>query len=146
MTNPPMTHRSIKIFLRLALATAFLSAVADRFGMWPPQVSAWGSWQAFLAYTQTLAPWLPAAAIPWAGAAATFAELLLGLCLLIGLRTEQAAMWSAWLLLAFALSMAVFTGVKRPLDASVFTASAAAFALASMKAKYLELDLWLARV
>ena len=34
----------IKIFLRIAIATGFLSAVADRFGFWNKEVSAWGNW------------------------------------------------------------------------------------------------------
>lgn len=138
-------QRAIKIFLRAGIGLGFLSAVADRFGAWPPEVSAWGNWDTFLAYTATLLPWLPQGAIPAMGWSATIAETVLGICVLVGYRTERAAFWSGWLLLAFALSMALFTGVKRPLDASVFTASAAAFALSLMKEQYLELDLWLAR-
>lgn len=139
-----MEQRWIKIFLRAAISIGFLSAVADRFGWWPAGFSAWGNWDSFLAYTAMLLPWLPGPAIPFAGAVATLAEVVLALGLLLGYRTERMARWSGWLLLAFALSMALFTGIKRPLDASVFTASAAAFALSLMKAKYLELDLWLA--
>jgi thiosulfate dehydrogenase [quinone] large subunit len=31
--------RIIELFLRLALAAGFLSAVADRFGWWSPEIS-----------------------------------------------------------------------------------------------------------
>ncbi|HMN05841.1 MAG TPA: DoxX family protein [Flavobacteriales bacterium] len=140
-----MAQRIIKLFLRASIAVTFLSAVADRFGWWPPAMSAWGNWESFLAYTATLLPWVPAAAVPALGWIATVAEVLLALGLLLGYKTEHMARWSGWLMLVFALSMAFFTGVKRPLDASVFTASAAAFALGLMKEKYLELDLWLAK-
>ena len=46
---------------RLALAAAFLSAVADRLGLWGPPGTpgvAWGSFEPFLAYTATINPWL----------------------------------------------------------------------------------------
>ena len=50
------------IFLRLALAAGFLSAVADRFGLWGPPGTpgvAWGGFDRFLAYTGKLLWYLP---------------------------------------------------------------------------------------
>jgi hypothetical protein len=44
-------------FLRLALATGFLSAGADRLGLWGPRGTpgvAWGGFDSFLAYTGKL--------------------------------------------------------------------------------------------
>lgn len=46
----------IKLFLRLAISMGFLSAVADRFGLWSPEVSAWGNWDNFMAGTGQLNP------------------------------------------------------------------------------------------
>src|SRR3954469_26048517 len=51
------------VFLRLALAAGFLSAVADRFGLWGPAGTpgvGWGGFDPFLAYTGKLLWFLPA--------------------------------------------------------------------------------------
>jgi uncharacterized membrane protein YphA (DoxX/SURF4 family) len=120
-------------FLRLGLAIGFLSAVADRFGIWGPFGSptvGWGDMEHFLSYTAKLNPWFPAAVIPAVGWIATIAEIALGILLLIGLQTRWAARLSGWLLLAFALGMSAGTGVKMALNASVFAASGGAFLLA----------------
>lgn len=126
--------------MRLALSTAFLSAVADRFGMWSKVVSVWGNWDSFLEYTQFINPWLPEALIPTIGILATGAEIIFAIFLIIGFKTEQKAKWSGFLLLIFALSMTFSSGIKGAFDYSVYTASAAAFALSLMKEKFLELD------
>lgn len=136
---------AIKIFLRLSLAASFLSAVADRLGLWSKEVSAWGNWESFLNYTAVINPWMPAGLIPVIGFIATAAEVLFGLCLLAGFKTELAARLSGVLLLLFVISMTLSTGVKGPLDYSVFTAAAAAFALSSLTSKYLEVDNYFSR-
>lgn len=130
----------IKLFLRLSISAGFLSAVADRFGMWSAEVSVWGNWENFLAYTQLINPWLPESMISVVGIIATAAEFLFALFLILGFKTEFFTRLSGFLLLLFGLSMALSTGIKTPLDFSVFAASAAAFALSGMKEKYLELD------
>ena len=135
-----MNTKTIKLFLRLAISLSFLSAVADRFGMWSIEVSAWGNWDNFVAYTKTISPWFPESIIPIIAIIATAAEIVFGLCLLVGFKTELIAKWSGFLLLLFALSMTFSTGIKGAFDYSVFTASAAAFALSFMKDKYLEVD------
>lgn len=135
-----MNKKVIKIFLRLAIATAFLSAVADRFGIWSREVSVWGNWNNFLEYTQLIIPWIPGSIIPAIGIIATAAEIIFALCLIIGFKTELFAKWSGFLLLIFALSMTFSTGIKTAFDFSVFTASAGAFALSLIKEKYGELD------
>ena len=135
-----MNITSIKLFLRLALSISFLSAVADRFGMWDIEISAWGNWDNFLEYTQVINPWFPVAMIPTLGVLSTALEIAFGLCLLIGFKTELFAKLSGFLLLIFALSMTFSSGIKGAFDYSVFSASAGAFALGLMKEKYLELD------
>ena len=135
-----MTTKIIKLFLRVSIAAAFLSAVADRFGWWSPTVSVWGNWNNFLDYTRLINPWFPTGLIPFLGATATATEVALALGLLVGFKTEWCASLSAWLLLVFGLSMTFSTGIKGALDYSVFTASAAAFALSVIKEKYLEID------
>lgn len=126
--------------MRVALAGGFLSAVADRLGMWSEAVSAWGNWGNFLAYTQAINPWLPATLIPTVAVLATGAEIVFALCLLAGFKTELFAKLSGFLLLLFALSMTFSVGIKKVFDFSVFAASGGAFALSLIKEKYLELD------
>lgn len=135
-----MSTRITKLFLRLALAASFLSAVADRLGMWPAEISAWGNWNSFVEYTAMINPWFPEAAIPALALLATLAEVVFALFLLLGYKTELFARLSGFLLLLFALSMTFSTGIKGAFDYSVFTAAAGAFALSLLKDKYLELD------
>lgn len=135
-----MYNKLIKLGLRLALAVGFLSAVADRIGWWPPEVSAWGNWESFLEYTQVLNPLVPNSLIPALGMIVTIVEVLLGLGLLLGFKTRLLAQLSGALLLIFALAMTITTGIKGPLDYSVFSAATAAFALSTLKEQYLELD------
>lgn len=129
-------HRLQTVFLRFGLAAGFLSAVADRMGLWgaygAPHV-AWGDMNHFLSYAAKLNPWFPAAVIPTVGWATTIAETTLGVLLLVGLQTRWAAWLSGWLLLAFAAGMTAGTGVKTALDASVFAASGGAFMLATAR-------------
>ena len=94
-----MNKKIIKLFLRFGIGFGFLSAVADRFGLWPAEVSAWGNWESFLEYTQVLNPLIPDTMIPFFGAIATGAELLFGISLIIGLKTELVAKLSGFLML-----------------------------------------------
>lgn len=116
-------------FLRIALSAGFLSATADRFGIWPKEVSAWGNWQSFVDYTKSLNPIIPDSLLPFLAYTATGLEIILGILLLTNFKTNWIAKASSILLLLFALSMTFSKSVKLPLDYSVFTASAAAFAL-----------------
>ncbi len=135
-----MSKKVIKLFLRFAISAGFLSAVADRLGWWQDEVSVWGNWNKFLEYTQLINPWLPSSVIPVIGFIATAAEIIFALLLMIGFKTEFFAKLSGYLLLLFALAMTFSTGIKGALDFSVFSASAASFALSLMKEKTLELD------
>lgn len=134
-----MSEKIIKLFLRLAIAFGFVSAVADRFGMWSKEFSTWGNWDAFLKYTQLINPWIPNFLIPTIAIIATAAEIVFAICLIIGFKTKLFALLSGLLLLIFALSMTFSIGVKSAFDYSVFTASAASFALSLLKTKFLEL-------
>ena len=135
-----MKIKIIKLFLRFAIASGFLSAVADRLGLWPKEISAWGNWESFLENTESINPLLPRMLIPAVGLIATSAETLFGICLILGFKTELMAKLSGYLMLIFALAITFSSGIKGAFDYSVFAASAAAFALSLMKEKYLELD------
>ena len=124
------------IFLRFALAVGFLSAVADRFGVWGPAGTpgvAWGGFNSFLAYTGTLLWFLPAGLLPAAGWASTLLEVLLAVGLLVGVRLRAVALATGVLLSVFAVTMTVALGPEPPLSYSVWSAAAGAFLLASLR-------------
>jgi uncharacterized membrane protein YphA (DoxX/SURF4 family) len=122
------------LLLRLGLGVGFLSAVADRLGLWgafgQPNVE-WGNFSRFLEYTHTLNWYLPAGMTLPLGVIATGAEILFGLLLVIGWRTRAAALLSALLLLTFGVSMTVALGIKAPLNYAVLTGIGGALLLAN---------------
>ena len=120
------------VFLRFALGISFLSAVADRFGLWgaygPPNVS-WGDYARFVDYTAKLNWFLPAAMTPALALIATAAETLFGLLLILGWKTRMTALLSGVPLTTFAVTMTMALGVKAPLNFSVFSAAGGALLL-----------------
>lgn len=125
-------------FLRLALAAGFLSAVADRLGLWGPAGAAnvaWGAWQPFLNYVAKLNWFAPSASIPVLAWVATVAEVVIGIGLLVGWQLRWFALAAGLLLLSFAITMTLALGVKAPLDFSVFAAAGGAFLLAASAGK-----------
>ena len=122
-------YKIIEWFLRLSLSAGFLSAVADRFGLWPKDLSVWGNWDNFIAYTKTLNPFVAQPLISVLGSVVTALEVILAIALLTNYKTVFFARCAGYLLLLFALAMTFFSSIKAPLDYSVFCASAAAFAL-----------------
>ncbi len=136
-TNPKAT-RTAALALRVALAAGFLSAVADRFGLWgkpsAPGV-AWGDWSHFISYTAKLNWFLPRSLIQPVGTVATLFETILAIGLLAGYWPRSFAFASSGLLLLFALSMTIAIGMKPPLDYSVYTAAAAAALLGTVSSR-----------
>ncbi|AWK05553.1 DoxX family protein [Flavobacterium crocinum] len=123
------------LILRIVLAITMLSAVADRFGIWGAPGSngvAWGNWENFVVYTNTLNPYTNKSTAEILGAAATFFEVILSLLLLFGFKTRIAALGTAFLLFFFGFAMAVSVSVKAPFDYSVWTSVAAALLLANI--------------
>ena len=122
------------LLLRIGLGVGFLSAVADRFGLWgafgQPNVE-WGNFSRFLEYTHSLNWYLPAGMIPPLGVIATGAEILFGLLLLVGWHTRATARLSGLLLLSFGVAMTLALGVKAPLNFAVFTGVGGALLLAN---------------
>jgi len=117
-----------EVYARIALATPFLSGVADRFGLWGSNGS-WKNFSGFERYAAQVNSFLPLSVIPFIAWTATIAELVFGVGLLFGFRTRLMALGSAVLLALFATAMAISFGIKSPLDYSVFSASAAALLL-----------------
>jgi uncharacterized membrane protein YphA (DoxX/SURF4 family) len=121
-------------YARVAVAAAFLSAVAGRFGLWTGHFS-WASFQRFIQRTAELNPFVPRAAMPVVAWAATITETTLALALLLGIRVRWAALGSAVLLAWFGTAMALTAGPKSPLDYSVFSGSAAALMVFALESR-----------
>jgi uncharacterized membrane protein YphA (DoxX/SURF4 family) len=122
------------LLLRIGLGVGFLSAVADRLGLWgafgAPNVE-WGNFSRFLEYTHTLNWYLPAGMILPLGVTATGAEILFGLLLLAGWHTRVVAQLSGLLLLVFGVAMTLALGIKAPLNFGVLTGIGGAMLLAN---------------
>lgn len=132
-----------QLFLRLALGIGYLYPVLDRLGILGPAGAnniSWGNWENFVAYTNTLLPFLGKAAAGMMGLIATLAEVVFAVLLIVGYKTRLAAQGSFLLTLTFGLCMAVFAGIKAPFNYSVFTASAASLLLASIPVYQWSLD------
>jgi uncharacterized membrane protein YphA (DoxX/SURF4 family) len=124
--------KAATLYARLALGTAFLSAVASRFGLWDKTIDL-SHFKNFIQYTAEVNAFLPAAVIPTTAWAATIAETTCGILLITGLWLRWVSLASAVLLFLFATAMAISQGIKSPMDYSVFSASSAA-ALLSLEA------------
>jgi len=118
------------LYARIALGSAFLSGIADRFGLYTGRNVGYGNFAGFVDYTAKVNSFMPASTIPFLAWAATAAEFFLGVALIIGIWPRWVALASAVLLILFGTAMAISFGIKSPLDYSVFSASAAAVLLA----------------
>src|SRR5215831_16041394 len=139
----------VRLFARFALGASFLSAVADRFGLWGPYGAknvSWGNFARFVEYTGAVISRLPSSSTVSFAWAATVAETLFGILLIAGLKTRMASVLSGLLLLSFAVGMVTGLGIKTPFDYSVFSAVAAAFLLALSEPDRFTLDKLLNRL
>jgi uncharacterized membrane protein YphA (DoxX/SURF4 family) len=118
------------LYARIALGVAFLSGIADRFGLYWGRNVGYGDFAGFVRYAAKVNSFMPPATIPFLAWAATVAELALGLALVLGIWPRWVALGSALLLAIFGTAMAISFGIKSPMDYSVFSASAGAVLLA----------------
>jgi putative oxidoreductase len=128
--NSSQAKKLAFLYARAALGIGFLSGVADRFGIWRGRNIGYGNFDGFIRYTAKVNSFMPASSIPFLAWAATAAELVLGVFLLLGLWPRWTGFASALLLILFGTAMAISFGAKSPLDYSVFSASALAVLLA----------------
>ena len=121
------------VLLRIGIGVGFLSAVADRFGLWERLGNrmSTGGILTVLGKPHRLNWYLPAGMIPPLGVIATGAEILFGLLLVVGWRTRVAALLSGLLLLTFGVSMTLALGIKAPLNFAVLTGIGGAMLLAN---------------
>ena len=132
-----------QLFLRLALGIGFLLPVMDRFG-WLGSAgingNAWGNWDNFVAYTNSLMPFLSKSIANIMAILATIGEILFGILMIIGFKTKLAAIGSFLLTLTFALAMFFFADPRAPFSYSVFVDSAASLLLATLSIYKWSLD------
>ena len=126
-----------QLLLRIALGTGFLVTVSDRLGflgsMGPTNKNIeWGNWDNFINYTGTLMPFLDKPVVNIMGGIATLAETVIGILLISGFKTRQAAIGSCLLTLTFALAMSIFLGIKAPINFAVFPVCTASLLLATV--------------
>ena len=132
-----------RLFARLALGASFLSAVADRFGLWGPYGAknvSWGNFAHFLEYTRSVTALFPSSLTESLAWASTIGETLFGVLLIVGFKIRVTSVLSGFLLLLFAIGMVTGLGVKTPFDYSVFSAAGAAFLLAFWEPDRFTLD------
>ena len=116
----------VRLFARFALGASFLSAVADRFGLWGPYGAknvSWGNFAHFVEYTGAVTSLFPSSSTVSFAWAATVAETLFGILLIAGFKIRIASV-----------------------DYSVFSAAAAAFLLAFWEPDRFTLDRLLNRL
>jgi uncharacterized membrane protein YphA (DoxX/SURF4 family) len=116
------------LYARFALGTAFLSAVATRFGLWDRTFDL-RHFASFLEYAGDVLSFMPKAAIPYLAWVATVCETSFGILLILGLWPRWISLASAILLVMFGTAMAISFGLKSPMDYSVYSASGAAVLL-----------------
>ena len=124
-----------QLLLRITLGIGFLTPVFDRLGFlgtFGGRNIEWGNWENFINYTGTLMPFLARPAVNVMGGIATCAEAILGILLIVGFKTRQAAIGSCLLTLAFATSMSIFIGIKAPINFATFPFCAASLLLATI--------------
>src|SRR2546427_12040333 len=133
----------VRLFARFALGASFLSAVADRFGLWGPHGAknvSWGDFAHFVEYTGAVMSLFPSSLRVSFAWAATVAESLFGILLIAGFKIRMDSVLSGLLLLSFAMGMVTGLGIKTPFDYSVFSAAAAGFLLAFWEPDRFTLD------
>src|SRR6266478_6279472 len=87
----------VRLFARFALGASFLSAVADRFGLWGPHGAknvSWGDFAHFVEYTGAVTSLFPGSLTVSFAWAATVGETLFGILLIAGFKIRMASVLS----------------------------------------------------
>ncbi|TWR24404.1 DoxX family protein [Mucilaginibacter pallidiroseus] len=122
-----------QLIARFALGIGFLLPVADRLGLMgaPGSGVNWGDWKHFTAYAHVIMSFLPESISNFGALIATIAEIIFGVCLLLGFKLKANAFGSAVLTLLFAFSMIISEGLLAPFKYPVFVFAGAALLLTS---------------
>ncbi len=125
-----------QLFLRLALGIGFIMPVMDRLGfLGPPETGKvnWGDWVHFVDYTHSLVPYLSRSLASILGGLATIAEVVFGICLIIGYKLKYVTLGSAVLTFIFGVCMATSSGIAAPFNYPVFVFTGAGLLLSECK-------------
>ncbi len=125
-----------QLFLRLALGTGFMLAVMDRLGwLGLPGTGTvnWGNWKHFVDYTHSLVPYASRSMAGALGGLATVAEIVFGICLIVGYQVRYAALGAAILTFIFGICMATAAGIAAPFNYPVFVFTGAGLVLAEVR-------------
>jgi uncharacterized membrane protein YphA (DoxX/SURF4 family) len=123
-----------QLFTRLALGLGFLLPVFDRLGFMGAPGSgkvAWGNWSHFVTYTHQLMPFTNLYTANIAGLVATIAELVLGVCLIVGFKTKWMGLGAAIITFTFAVFMIASLGIGAPFNYPVFVFTGAGLLLST---------------
>src|SRR5437868_11334143 len=131
----PDWPRWAAMYARIVLGAAFLSGIADRFGLYRGRNVGYGDFAGFVRYTAKVNSFMPPSTIPFLAWAATIAEFFFGITLILGIWRVWVAVGSAVLLSLFGTAMAISFGIKSPLDYSVFSATSAALLVAAYESR-----------
>jgi len=143
------TNNLGQLWLRLAVASAFLSAVADRLGFWgnPGSINvSWGDWEQFLIYSNKVNSFAPEFLLEFLAVSATVLEVILALLLLVGYKTKWSAYVSSILLTLFAVAMTISFGIKPTFTYAVWIGAASCLLLGSVKSYSYSMDDYLSKV
>ncbi|SEO19633.1 DoxX protein [Flavobacterium sp. CF108] len=124
-----------QLFLRIALGLGFILPVMDRIGLMGLPGSgkaAWGDWEHFINYTNTLIPFASRSVANIFGLTATLAEVIIGICLITGLKIKLAALGAALITVTFAAFMIFASGIGAPFQYPVFVFTGGALLLSTI--------------
>ena len=92
----------VRLFARIALGASFLTAVADRFGLWGPYGAknvSWGDFAHFVKYTGSVMSLFPSSLTVSFALAATLSESVFCIVLYLCFKTRIASVLSGLVLL-----------------------------------------------
>lgn len=123
-----------QLILRLALGVGFLIPVLDRLGFLGSNSTGvtWGDWEHFVDYTHKLIPFVSWQVANIMSVIATIAELIFGICLIVGYRIKEAGIGAGILTAIFGMCMAICLGISAPFNYPVFVFTGAAFVLSAL--------------
>lgn len=136
------------LFARASLAAGFLSATADRFGLWGPPGTVnvfWGNFEGFKGNVVVLAPYLSTTLVNVVAWGASVLELVFAVALLLGVALRYVSVASAATLVAYGMSMVFNMGIQSVFNYAIFTAASAALllSLAPTSGYAFSIDRWM---
>ena len=110
-----------QLFLRLILSVGLFVSVMDRLGVLGSSSTHvnWGNWRTFIAYTQSLLPYLEREAIRVCAVTVTMVEVILAFGLLLGYKIPFMAIGTSMMTFIFAICMAITYGIDTPFNSPV---------------------------